>query len=95
MPYKEALQEMFNAHILLLCVSDTKDIEGRIPAKTFEYLAANKPIILDNENAKDLIEIIGENRITDYSKIDKLLTTNYSKFSRLELTNKLVELMNE
>jgi glycosyltransferase involved in cell wall biosynthesis len=95
MPYKEALQEMFNAHILLLCVSDTKDIEGRIPAKAFEYLAANKPIILDNENAKDLIEIIGKNRVTDYSKIDKLLSTNYSNFSRLELTNNLVELMNE
>ncbi|MFT6814182.1 MAG: glycosyltransferase involved in cell wall biosynthesis [Sphingobacteriales bacterium] len=95
MPYKEALQEMFNAHILLLCVSDTKDIGGRTPAKAFEYLAANKPIILDNENAKDLIEIIGKNRITDYSKIDKLLSTNYSKFSRLELTNKLVELMND
>lgn len=55
LPYKEMVQEILNADILLVCPSEKR----HIPGKLFEYLRSGNPILAfndDNPEVKNLIE---------------------------------------
>lgn len=43
--HRETIQEMFDADVLLLTLSDIPGSEKIIPGKTFEYMATGKPIL--------------------------------------------------
>lgn len=44
-PHKEAIIRMRKAHLLLLILGFNKGTNGILPSKTFEYLAAERPIL--------------------------------------------------
>ena len=55
LPYKEMLQEVMNADVLLVCPSEKR----HIPGKLFEYLRSGNPILAfndDNPEVKEMIE---------------------------------------
>lgn len=55
-----AIAHMRSASVLLLLVNDAQDIQGRIPAKVFEYMAAKRPILAIGDPEGDAAEIIAE-----------------------------------
>lgn len=55
-----AIAHMRAASMLLLLVNDAQDIKGRIPAKVFEYMAAQRPIIAIGDPEGDAAEILAE-----------------------------------
>lgn len=53
-----AIQHMCSATVLLLLVNDAQDILGRIPAKLFEYLAAQRPVLSVGDPDGDAADIL-------------------------------------
>lgn len=69
-PYKEMLQEVLNADVLLVCPSERR----HIPGKLFEYLRSGNPILAfndDNPEVKNLIEQAGAGKMLSYSDSGK------------------------
>ena len=65
-PYKEMLQEVINADLLLVCPSEKR----HIPGKLFEYLRSGNPILAfndENPEVKNLIEQAGAGQMLNYS----------------------------
>lgn len=58
--HDKAVELMLSADALLLCNSQLGAVEGRIPAKVFEYLAARKPILYIGSMQNDAWRIIDE-----------------------------------
>lgn len=58
--HEKVTSEMGSAAILLLLLNDSPDIEGRIPGKLFEYLAARRPILCIGSKTGDSATIIRE-----------------------------------
>ena len=56
--HKEVLKEMVQTDLLLITHSNTKDVNGRLPAKFFEYLGAKKPILAIGNKQSDLSKLI-------------------------------------
>ena len=56
--HKEVLKEMVQADLLLITHSNTQDVNGRLPAKFFEYLGAKTPILAIGNKQSDLSKII-------------------------------------
>ena len=59
-PHSEAVQEMVNAHLLLLPINDASNMSGIIPGKLYEYLRSRTPILClgapDGDSAKIVLE---------------------------------------
>ncbi len=72
----QALKFMVNSSVLLLIVNTTRDSLGRIPAKTFEYLRAQRPIICFADKDSSTAEII--------SKYSGHLVTTHDNWSLIE-----------
>ncbi len=56
--HKEVLKEMVQTDLLLITHSNTKDVNGRLPAKFFEYLGAKKPILAIGNKKSDLSKLM-------------------------------------
>lgn len=56
--HSEALRIMSSSRLLLLPVGDDNNSAGRIPAKVFEYMAANRPILALTPQKSDLKTIV-------------------------------------
>lgn len=57
--HKEALRYMQSAHVLLLPVNDTPNVMGFLPAKVFEYLAVQRPILAIAPAEADIARVLG------------------------------------
>ncbi|HNW00014.1 MAG TPA: hypothetical protein PKL06_11635, partial [Chitinophagales bacterium] len=55
-----AIAHMRAAGVLLLLVNDAQDIKGRVPAKLFEYMAAQRPIVAIGDPEGDAAAILTE-----------------------------------
>ena len=56
--HRDSIRNMMQCDLLLVTQSDEKSIDGRIPAKLFEYLAAKKPILVIGKKNSDLEKIV-------------------------------------
>ncbi len=84
-PHSEAVYSMQQSPVLLLLLNNTHDILGRIPAKLFEYLAAQRPILAIGDADGDAAKIINQ---TNAGMIANLDDKNAIKEKVLELYNK-------
>ena len=62
LPHRESLERLSRCHALLLTLVDSPATEGVYPAKVFEYMAMNKPILLLNRKTSDLANLIQHTR---------------------------------
>jgi len=60
MSHREALQKASESHVLLLLLGDKQKSKGRIPAKLFEYMPMNRPVLAYGQEESDVEEIVGE-----------------------------------
>jgi len=85
-PYKsheEVLEDYRKAHILLLLVNDSNNARVNIPGKTFEYLAARKPIICMSQQGTDvwnILEPYSHVLLLEYSTPVEVLVKSLRKF---------------
>ena len=56
----DALQRMGNSDILLLALNRADNVNGRIPAKIFEYLACKRPVLVIGPHTADVPNIVKE-----------------------------------
>lgn len=82
LPYRDALQEMTDAHVLLLFAPNQADM---IPAKAFEYLASGADIIaFTSEGAtSDLIRDTGRGTVVEpdsLEEIKKAVEASYERY---------------
>ena len=56
--HKEVLKEMVQTDLLLITHSNTQDVNGRLPAKFFEYLGSKKPLLAIGNKQSDLSKLI-------------------------------------
>jgi len=79
LPYKEMLQEIMNADVLLVCPSEKR----HIPGKLFEYLRSGNPILAfndDNPEVKKLIEDSNSGLMLNYDSTGEEFFNNYGNF---------------
>lgn len=71
-PHSQALSSMLGANLLLLLVGESKDHSITIPAKLFEYMFANKPILAISPDGpvSDLIKKAGLGFSYEYNQKD-------------------------
>lgn len=55
-----ALQKMIDSDVLLLLLNRAENVQGRIPAKIFEYLACKRPILVIGPHGADVPNIVKE-----------------------------------
>ncbi|MEQ9064804.1 MAG: glycosyltransferase family 4 protein [Vicingaceae bacterium] len=60
LPHKEVITHLFNADVLLLPLNNTPNINGVIPGKLYEYLAAKKTILAIGSTTGDSAKILKE-----------------------------------
>lgn len=109
LPHDEVVQYMFNADLLYLPINNTKNAKGILTGKFFEYLASKNPVLAIGPTDGDIAEILKETnagQIFDFNNttgVFDFITTfnrnNFSfegieKYSRRNLTNELVKLLN-
>ena len=68
LPYREALQEMFDADGLLLLQG--KGCNQQIPAKAYEYLRAKKPVLALTDSMGDTANLLIENKVAYLAPLD-------------------------
>ena len=97
--------------LLLLMVNNTPNAKGIITGKVFEYMASKRPILAIGPKDGDLGEILTKTSsglVCDYDNVENLSSkiwrifkddmkfeNNISSYSRVKLTEKLVNLLNE
>lgn len=67
-PYREALQEMFDADGLLLLQG--KGCNQQIPAKAYEYLRAQKPVLALTDKKGDTASLLQKNHVAYIAPLD-------------------------
>jgi len=84
--HAETVNLMQNSSLLLLIQNNSENnIKGRIPAKFFEYLAIQKPILLIGDTQSDLAKMMTEDKIgfiasfEDKESLKKALQTSFSE----------------
>ncbi|PWL24697.1 MAG: hypothetical protein DCO96_12910 [Fluviicola sp. XM-24bin1] len=60
MNHKDAICEMTQCDLLLVSQAEEKAINGRIPAKVFEYIGAKRPVLAIGEKGSDLEKILDD-----------------------------------
>ena len=73
LPFEEALKATYQSTIALLLLNDTKDIDGRIPMKIFEYMGAGNPILAIGKPTGDTGKIINQyqlGKISDFGDVE-------------------------
>ncbi len=73
--HAEALRRQQRAQLLLLLEIDSKETQGIIPGKLFEYMAARRPILAvgpENWDAGTIIEETNTGKVFDYASGDEL-----------------------
>ncbi len=96
-PHKKALEELHNSSISLLLLNDTKNIDGIVPGKIFEYMGVGNPIFAIGKTNGDTGNIINENNlglITDFGDVEAAKTALLS-FYQNYLNNSLVRFSNK
>lgn len=84
-PFKEALQLMVNADVLLYMVPDIPNNKMICASKIFEYLGAGRPILAIGPTDGDTAKIINEaqaGKMFDYEDVDGIANYIYDLFSR-------------
>ena len=109
-PHHEAIEFMLSSDILLLIIPKLEENKGILTGKIFEYIASGTPIILigppDGDAAVILsefknVKIIDYSEDIDLSQITKEIISQESdstvkiKYSRVEQTKKIAELINK
>jgi glycosyltransferase involved in cell wall biosynthesis len=61
--HAEALRHMQRARVLLLPVNDTPNVMGFLPAKVFEYLSVQRPILCVAPKEADIARVLGEGHV--------------------------------
>ncbi len=109
LPHDQAIEEMQRARMLLLPVNNTPNVMGFLPAKVFEYLAVQRPILAIAPEGSDIQRVIGnanvmvprdheekiEMAVNELFRIEPVLDPLPAEFSRIELTRTLASLLNE
>lgn len=86
LPHDEVIIEQQKSHVLLLVVNNTKNAQGIVTGKVFEYMAAQRPILAIGPEDGDLAEILTQSGFetpVDYHKVEilKERIAQYSKSS--------------
>ena len=69
-PYREALQEMFDADGLLLLQG--AGCNQQIPAKAYEYLRAHKPVLALTDETGDTAKLLLETRVANIAPLNDI-----------------------
>ena len=109
--HSEVIKHQKTSKLLLLMVNNTPNAKGIVTGKVFEYMASKRPILAIGPKDGDLGEILTQTSsgiVCDYDNVENLSSTiwrifkddtkfenNISLYSRVELTDKLVNLLNE
>tara|TARA_B100000614_G_C14536959_1_gene488795 strand:- start:396 stop:1682 length:1287 start_codon:yes stop_codon:yes gene_type:complete len=109
--HSEVIKHQKTSKLLLLMVNNTPNAKGIVTGKVFEYMASKRPILAIGPKDGDLGEILTQTSsgiVCDYDNVENLSSTiwrifkddtkfenNISLYSRVELTEKLVNLLNE
>lgn len=105
--HEEALRHMQRARVLLLPVNNTPNVMGFLPAKVFEYLAVQRPILAIAPAEADITRVLGDqhsvvqrdNGSAIREAVNGLFATTSdvlppsSAFTRRELTGSLAALL--
>ena len=67
-PYREALHEMLCADALLLM--QASNCNAQIPAKTYEYLRAGRPILCLSDPIGDTVGVLRQAGLNDFARLD-------------------------
>ena len=109
LPHNEVVQYIFNADLLYLPINNTPNAKGILTGKFFEYLASKNPIlaigptdgdiakILKETNSGEIFDFNDTNGIFNFLKNfekNKYSFEDIERYSREELTNDLVKLLN-
>lgn len=96
--YKECLEMMFGADILLLILDLNKGADGIVPAKTYEYLRVGKPILATVREGlcANLVRELNVGRVVPFDRVSEISKAieqhfdewknNRNPFNRLELS---------
>ena len=109
--HNEVIKHQKSSKLLLLMVNNTPNAKGIVTGKVFEYMASKRPILAIGPKDGDLGEILTKTNsglVCDYENVENLSSTiwsifnddikfknNISTYSRIELTEKLANLLNE
>ena len=109
--HNEVIKHQKSSKLLLLMVNNTPNAKGIVTGKVFEYMASKRPILAIGPKDGDLGEILSKTSsglVCDYENVENLSSTiwsifnddikfknNISTYSRIELTEKLANLLNE
>ena len=106
--HSEAIQKMVDSHFLLLVIPNTTKNKGIVTGKLFEYIRSMSKVIMIGPLDSDAAKIINETssgRCFYYDNMNDIIeylesgehteTVNFEKYSRKNLTSKLVEILEE
>ncbi len=104
--HKEAIRQMKRARTLLLPVNDTPNVKGFLPAKVFEYFSVQRPILAVAPKDSDLAGLLNGHVVVERDdhegmrtavhelfSTDLRPTSSIDRFSRIELSRSLSELL--
>ncbi|MFP4025109.1 MAG: glycosyltransferase [Thiohalospira sp.] len=89
-PHNEIVNMLMKAHVLYLPINNTPNAKGIIPGKIFEYIAAQRPVLVIGRTDGDIGEIINETEsgkvygFNDLEGVKEFLVTNFYKFQAKE-----------
>jgi hypothetical protein len=75
MAHAEIPAQLKQSAILLLPVNKTPNMDGVVPGKLYEYLAAKRPVLVigpPQGDTANIVEASGAGKIFDYSEVMKL-----------------------
>lgn len=94
LPHKEVMRHLQHTPYLLLPLNNTPNIDGVIPGKLYEYMAANRPIICIGKPDGDAARIIKESnsgKVFDFDDEAGLLKYLEEAIGRLDNSNAVEE----
>lgn len=100
-PRQKALEVTCNSNLLLLLLNQAENAQGRVPGKYFEYLAAQRPIIVLGPTDGDVAQITKATKrgytlvYDDYDGIKRTLSDYYQQYKNGTLKQALAENIEE